>query len=274
MTTSLTVEQFGRILLTTQDLDPVYTAIYATSLNESQLARALTAYWCFYHLGVASFLAESREQDFWPLMLEAATNKDKLWPRGTERRHFRGKAAIRSVTELEERFSHPLKLLDYLTQTNKMLTAFLVRKRMEEIYAFGPWISFKVADMLERLTNIKMNFDVDIIEFFETPREGAIMVAEKWGVEDAKTHNPEELLYWVIEELTTEFREYMAPPKFDRPVNIQEIETILCKVKSHWTGHYPVGKDTIEVRHALEGWGDLAGEMKSGMEREMIGERK
>ena len=47
-----------------------------------------------------------------------------------------------------------------------------------------------------------------------------------------------------------------------RRVNVQEVETIFCKYKSHLKGHYPVGKDSEEIRHALEGWGDTAQELQ------------
>jgi len=47
-------------------------------------------------------------------------------------------------------------------------------------------------------------------------------------------------------------KKYKAPPWFDRPLNIQEAETILCKYKSHTHGHYPVGKDVAAVKKALE----------------------
>jgi hypothetical protein len=43
-----------------------------------------------------------------------------------------------------------------------------------------------------------------------------------------------------------------APPARDRLVNVQECETVLCKYKSHINGHYPPGKDTLEVLHGLK----------------------
>jgi hypothetical protein len=56
---------------------------------------------------------------------------------------------------------------------------------------------------------------------------------------------------------------FKAPPDFTRPVNVQEIETVFCKYKSPLKGHYPLGKDTLELHHSLAGWGDLAEQLRS-----------
>jgi hypothetical protein len=42
-----------------------------------------------------------------------------------------------------------------------------------------------------------------------------------------------------------------APPGFERDINIQEIETILCKWKSYMKGHYQIGEDIEACRVAL-----------------------
>jgi hypothetical protein len=39
-----------------------------------------------------------------------------------------------------------------------------------------------------------------------------------------------------------------------RPVSFLEIETILCKWKSHQNGHYPPGHDLMEIRRGTEPW--------------------
>ena len=59
----------------------------------------------------------------------------------------------------------------------------------------------------------------------------------------------------------TEFQDLLAPPFYDRPVNIQEVETVLCKFKAHYKHHYPMGNDSYHIRQALVGWGDLAQEL-------------
>jgi hypothetical protein len=56
---------------------------------------------------------------------------------------------------------------------------------------------------------------------------------------------------WAYTMLKRKLGTLKAPPRFERRINIQEIETILCKWKSHINGHYFVGKDIQEIRHGL-----------------------
>lgn len=37
-------------------------------------------------------------------------------------------------------------------------------------------------------------------------------------------------------------------------MNIQEVETVLCKWKSHMNGHYPLWNDIREINGGLEPW--------------------
>jgi hypothetical protein len=57
------------------------------------------------------------------------------------------------------------------------------------------------------------------------------------------------------------FADLHAGPDYKRPIGIQEVETVFCKWKSHCSGHYPPGKDSIEIREGLHNWGDSAQEM-------------
>ncbi len=43
----------------------------------------------------------------------------------------------------------------------------------------------------------------------------------------------------------------LAPPHYDRNVNIQEIETICCKYKAHTKGHYAIGHDWEAIAKSL-----------------------
>src|SRR6188768_3254002 len=100
------VYTFGRQLIETQDLDPLYVALYQGKvdglLTEDQLKRWVFAYWCFYHAGFASYASERSGPAYWGVMERAAVNITKppvgeRWPRAAERRHFRGQKAIDSV---------------------------------------------------------------------------------------------------------------------------------------------------------------------------------
>jgi len=58
----------------------------------------------------------------------------------------------------------------------------------------------------------------------------------------------------VLTNLKDAYCSQLAPPGFDRAVDLPEIETVLCKWKAHCNGQYYLGKDSIEITHALENW--------------------
>lgn len=110
----LDIESFGRHLITSGDLDPIYTALVraekAGDYSIPQLCRWLVAYWCYYSAAVASFLSEKEGEEFWHWMTVAARNEEETpvggrWPRGHERRHFRAAIALNSVSSLQARYA-------------------------------------------------------------------------------------------------------------------------------------------------------------------------
>jgi hypothetical protein len=121
--------------------------------------------------------------------------------------------------------------------------ALTVMERIQRWPMFGPWIAFKAADMVDRLI-LPVEFSVDIAWLYAEPRAGL----------DLLPAEPQEATNVLLQH----FHKFSAPPKHERQCNIQEVETILCKFKSHVNGHYHVGKDIKEMRAGLAGWGQTA----------------
>ena len=279
------VVDFGRGLLETGDLAPVYVALHGMVVGGkvdagTQLKRWLVAYWCFYHCGAASYLSEFEGRDFWRSMAQAAANEVAAptggrWPRGAERRHFRGAASVRAVRALSESYDSGEEMFNYVVGPwSAAAKPFAeVAGRARENPLFGPWISFKVCDMVERLGYQPVDFDEAAVFMFKDPARAADMVWEQYVGPLSKSKVPElERRHRVVERLCREFEDYRAPPRGDRAVNIQEVETVLCKWKSHRNGHYPLGKDIREIRHGLSEWADrcqTAFEMRSHMPPEV-----
>jgi len=121
---------------------------------------------------------------------------------------------------------------------------------------FGPWIAFKVADMLEACLGWPVDFAGSEVFMFDTPREAALMVwRDRFKLPArARPRVLSVVLEGVVAWLLDEFKGAKAPPSFRRGLGLQEVETILCKWKSHVGGHYPLGNDTNEFRHGLEPW--------------------
>ena len=276
----LPIEQFGRHLITTGDLDPIYNALVRShqggpgwvpyhhgghAFDTPQLYRWLIAYWCFYHAGVSSWLSEREGNDFWDAMMVAAENHKEApcggrWPRGHERRHFRAKNATESVLDLRRRYGkNPEEMVESLIDINSdvALPFVEVSRRAQAHKGFGPWIGFKVADMVDRVLGVPVLFDNAHVFMFKDPEKAAMML---WAETEGKKYPPgakvkrEVILEGVTRYLTGAFSDLKAPPLYDLPINIQEVETILCKWKSHMNGHYPLLNDIHEIRDGLEPW--------------------
>lgn len=91
---------------------------------------------------------------------------------------------------------------------------------------------------------------------FSEPRKSALMVArQRLGLAENATFKDENaVIKGVVEHLTAHFHDTTAPPRHERAIDLQEVETILCKWKSHMNGHYPVGKDIVEISQGLQPW--------------------
>lgn len=273
----LSIISFGNQLLATQDLDPVYVGVVGLKMDPDALARWLLAYWCFYHVGVACWMSElddspwAHPNAYWEQMLRAAANTEPSplggrWPRAPERRHFRGEKCVQAI---RYHMKTPASwLIKYLVESDgeaNQLPARLIMKRAQGFPLFGPWIAFKIADMLERCAGYPVMFSDDLGLVYSEPRAALDLLGEPIQTRslgdvdyDWKEMSAGGRWYTLLEH----WRKYEAPPRMAgyprRPVGPQEVETICCKWKSHYNGHYWVGKDTKEIYHALEGWGARA----------------
>jgi hypothetical protein len=205
------------------------------------MKRWMLAYWCFYHAGVASNLARQDAHNFWHLFRYA----NMEWPRGRERRHFRGRTSDAATSYLAEKFPHPESAIDYLLRGGSA-SFETVADRIRRWPGFGQWAAFKAADMLERCLGVPIDFSDCPLHFYSEPVAGARIVYPELPIRDAVPR--------LLDLLATR----TAPPDYKRPLGVQEAETVFCKYKAHFRGHYPIGIDTKDMRAQLKGWGSLA----------------
>lgn len=81
MVNSITYKEFGKSLLTTLDLDPLYWLLAKTSWTDAMLLRFLLAYTVFYSASVAAYVAEKsngNSKKFYNLL---RYGNDQRWPR-------------------------------------------------------------------------------------------------------------------------------------------------------------------------------------------------
>lgn len=246
MSNKIGVYEFGEKLLETKDLDPVYVLLWNARLSPSLLRRWLLAYWCFYHMGTSSWIASKRGDEYWERFETAAGSKD--YPRATERRHFRGKNAAKSTEYLRsvgvEGLFKPFSGGDHSLKS--------VMKYVQTWVGFGPWIAFKVADMLERLSLCPIVFDASGLTLFDSPQEGAKRL---WNMEGdglpPYDSPPQNVAEWAVGRILEEVPPQKAPPGYERELGIQEAETILCKYNSYSKGRYKIGEDVEACRKGL-----------------------
>ncbi len=264
MTEKLGVKEFGDRLIATRDLDPTYAGLRGmrdNEMGEAQSCRWLLAYWCFYHVGLASWLSEQEGAKFWDWMRIAAENQTHApvadrgrWPRAAERRHFRGQKCVDAVEWLRSNNRHPEAWVRGLSgyDTEKQVMA-----QVQTWPMFGPWIAFKAADMLERCCGFQIKFDPNLGLMYDEPRKALAMLVDTGGASCGDTGAPVDKEWW-YQYLSEYFARTPAPPFGDRMCGPQEVETVLCKWKSYMGGHYHVGKDIHDHRNALVGWGRTA----------------
>jgi hypothetical protein len=246
---SLNVVDFGTQLVESNDLDPIYVMLWDAHLPLGKLRRWLLSYWCFYHAGTASWIVD--QADYWAAMRTAAA--DKVSPRGTERRHFRGAMAKDSIADLArygveaifdnlcaEFVLHPIPLETFI-------------ERATSYVGFGPWIAFKMADMLERLGLCEVDFTNADSYLYTSPVKGAHEVVLKHFSPSQRDliSNGREEVEAAFTYLGKHLKGLTAPPRHERPLNAQEFETILCKYHSHLSGHYNPGHDIEELHRGL-----------------------
>lgn len=262
----LNIEDFGQQLLDSGDLDPIYICLQRIGLPYERLGRWLVAYWTFYSAGVACYMSELEGRDYWEQMLVAARNETPSpaggrWERGKERRHCRGAQGIACVEHLAGRYpTRPAGMLDYLAEneSTEPLPFATVSERAQTHHLFGRWIAFKVGDMLERVVGIPVRFDEAEIFMFDDPRKAAVMLYDAHHVnQDTAGVSEDVKIRYSVDYLTSRFSQHMAPPDLLRPIGLQEIETILCKFKSHTNGHYPVGNDIHEITSGVKPWASV-----------------
>lgn len=239
---------FGTALLKHGDLDPLYTVLWSAQLPRKQLGRFILAYSCLYHAGASAYCCESK--DFWGCL----DYLRRQGPRGTERRHWRGSLAIKSLESLSR--ETPENVLKHWFNSRDFNKVF---DNVQQYAGFGPWIAFKIADLAERTGYAEVrNFTPSCLNIYSEPKKGAALFM--YGDTERSIDDAE--LGVVVVTLQQYFSHYKAPPIYDRRIGVQEVETILCKWKSHMNGRYLLGKDTCEIFHHLHGWGDLADELE------------
>lgn len=276
-TKTLSVHEFGEELLRLNDLDPVYVLVWeamntvGSDFDRVKTYHWLLAFWSFYHVGTASYIAEPFHQpglsyerksgEYWERMKEAAASKE--FPRSSERRHFRGDLAKESIKFLSA-YGVPALFHPFLQDRANGITpkAEHVISQIRSWKEFGPWVAFKAADMLERLDILPIDFEPTSKIFYESPAKAAALLWDECNPGLDAGREPGGVVAWAIGEVLARLKRDpiadrgtkrgLAPPRYERELNAQEAETVLCKWGSYRAGHYHIGEDVVACREGLK----------------------
>ena len=231
---------FGREMIRARDLDAAICVLWEAQLDTDLLYRWLLARWCFCHSGTASWICQIPKL-YWQRMQEAASSSN--YPRGGDRRHFRGKAAYNSVQFLMS------KGIDGLFKPLlKGGSVLQVTSYVKQWVGFGPWAAFDVADTIELLGIANVDCSLLYQCMYRSPEEAATLV---WKLEGRPKLGETQRVQWALSRILAELGDLKSPPRLHRNINYQEAETVLCRWKSFLSGSYYIGEDIQHCRDEL-----------------------
>lgn len=247
---------WGRKCIEAGDLEPLDSALshmVADGLmDRAQLSRWWIAFWGVYNIGAASYLSEQTET-FWSALYDAAANDEpsplgERWPRGAERRHWRGQNAKTAVSWMWTNYPKgPEGIMDFLYQDGDFLKT---KKRAKSLPQFGEWASFDVVYTGLCHFGWSGHIPVNLDAFFRIPQQGAKEAGEYWGC------TPDEALMRVMDGIV----DVPVPPGHltKRMCRAGEAETIFCKWMHASHGSYYIGKDTRDMHATLTKWSTVS----------------
>jgi Alpha-glutamyl/putrescinyl thymine pyrophosphorylase clade 2 len=224
----------------TGDIDPTYYAFRGIrqDLGEKDVKKMLVSMLMFYDIGVSCQLTEVPDDAYW-------CKVEKIYPdcrRGSERRHFRGENGKKSIASIKpfgspDKFWDAMYAKDYLT----------IRENFANISGFGDYFIWKYADYCDRVFDMPVDMSGAIKFLPGEPRDGSKIIANEMGLKDENNFEA------TIDYCLSEARGIglKAPPAFERPIGLLEIETAYCMYKHAVTGNDYVGNDILNKHLVL-----------------------
>lgn len=228
------------------DADPGYYAIQYTPMPPAQRLRLAIAWCTYYNLGLAADASEYRGDAFWMYLRTAYPTA----PRNSERRHFRGAAGLKALTQWSTTWKKPEDMAFHMLSANP--TYFGVRERCKSVAQYGDYFYWKWCDLHEVLGYGAVNMIGSEMHSPKVPQQGALLI---WN----QAHVPEDppdmdyIVPQVYYQIAKHCRAEQIPPRTtkDRVFGIQESETVCCVYKQMASGSYTYGTRTAKAVRRL-----------------------
>ena len=234
-------QTFAEKTIATDDLDPVYVALYKSGMPEAMLMRWCAAFVTYYHMGTACQLCTLEGDEFWT---ELWTRYDTA-PRASERRHFRGEAGKRAIKSWINTYGTPERFFGACMKPSFM---GLVKDHPIQI---GSYFTWKCMDLREAVFGYDVDWTGAEHHMVQLPKQGLDIIFNVG--EGAKIDYAAALL-----EVAEQIQHLKAPPRYSRSCGVAEAESVACMAKAYYNSRKPIGKDIVEKRNDLAGYGEIA----------------
>lgn len=230
--------EFGKTMLGYSDHDFSHVAMANAAWTRQETDMVFLAYRFFMHIGTACWIADAGSvEGFWQ-RLEA--EYDTL-PRKIDRHQTRGVSGWRTINQVRAISDDPSKVLDFWYPDGATYTD--VYPKIMAVHDWGKSNAWHNFDMAERTLPQRHLRAVTLREaelyMYDYPWEVlATYVDENYQTSSA-----------VAARMLAEFDRagVVTPPFGDRPISMQELETVLCRYRKYRKGGYVFGKDKKTV---------------------------
>jgi len=216
---------FSKLLFKLEDADPGYMLLARAELTEAQKLRYVLAWCTFYNPGLAARASDYQGARFYEFLR-------KVYPtakRASERRHFRGQAGLKALAQWQDLYPKPEAMIEACFGS----TYLEVRKNMQHMAQMGDYFYWKLADIQDTVFAQPVNFTGCEKYMPKVPQQGAEMIAELESTCFA--------LPVAMSTVTKHISKMKHPFKPNRPLALQEAETVCCVFKQHVVGDYKFG---------------------------------
>lgn len=239
---------FGEFIFRQREADPGYYILdylRKDGYSPQQLKRFCVAWTSFYNLGIAAKASELTGGKFYDYLVA-------MYPtakRASERRHFRGAAGLKAITQWRTKWSRPEGLVDFIMRDaidgDVTPTMGDIRGRCASVAQMGDYFKWKWGDLTEVLYQKPVDFRDWVKHSPKVPVLGAMLISaeEGWG-EGQDFSIRETYLQLVAEMRKRKVKSYYAPW---RSFDVQDAETICCVYKQYRSGSYHPGIRTAKA---------------------------
>jgi len=230
----MTWQRFAKTLFKMEDADPGYMMLGRAAMSTDQKMRFMTAWVTFYNPGIAAAASEHTGREFWAYLLRQYPTAK----RASERRHFRGDQGMTALRSWIAQFPKPEDMILHMQGDDY----FEVKRNGKSVMRVGEYFVWKFADVQERCFRLPCVFPPEAAKHSpKVPQQGAKLI---------NLHNEVGETYAVISNYLNDC-DMLAPPWYDRPMNMQEAETVCCVYKQYRHGKWAPGTRTAKATNSL-----------------------